>query len=118
MSKNWIKGVRNRFDPKDGEGYADGSKYFNPHDDLDGDSSRQRLRASFLESADKQIKDYAPSKAAYERLRSQGISEFDCRMFFANLISRMTYHVLKTKKPFDEELFATWLDRLPELPED
>ncbi len=110
MSANWKKRVENRVTRPQPGGY------FDPNPDLGGDEGRESLRAAMLEGADNQIRDYAPATAAYERLIGEGISEFDARMFIANLVSQQICVCAKSQKPFDAEIYDGWLARLPELP--
>lgn len=93
------------------------AEYFDPNPDLGGDRQRQALHDAVLEIADTQIREYPPATIAYERLISEGISDFDARRFIANLVARQIWLINKNQQPLDEGLYAEWLDNLPELPD-
>ena len=118
MVGKWLRKVQRSFDPTLSQNPPEEIGYFDPNPDLGGDESRMRLHEAFKEVAANQIRDYPEAMAAYERLMADGISDFDARMFLANLASRATAHVFRTKEPMDPELYARWLSRLPALPDD
>ena len=69
-------------------------------------------------SADAQIRDFAPAREAYKRLIDDGISESDARVFIANLVTKLLWVTQKSERPYDPEMHAEWLRRLPDLPDD
>jgi hypothetical protein len=113
MGKKWVRDAQRAFENKTAH-----PQYFDPAPDLGGDEGRESFRAAIFQAADDQIRDYPPVTAAYDRMISDGISEFDAKSFIANLVARQLQLVLKDQKPFDEVVYQNWLDRLPELPPD
>lgn len=93
-------------------------QYFDRDPDLGGDLNRIRTREAILETADNQIREFEPAREAYERMIAEGISDFDARMFIANLVGKQIWIVFKSKQPCDQEAYRRWLSRLPELPDE
>lgn len=77
-----------------------------------------RARAAFIEVAENRIRNDPDTKATVDRLIGEGISEFDAKMFIANLVSREVFTMLKYKESLDREVYLKWLKDLPELPSD
>ncbi len=77
-----------------------------------------RLKATFLEIVDNQLRDYDPpeTRHTFERLIAQGISEEDAKIYIAQAVSMEVYHTLKYKKPFNRERYLKNLGRLPKEP--
>ena len=74
---------------------------------------------AILEAVNTQISTNNPpeTKQTYERLLSEGFTEKKAKDLIGVVVSYEIYHCLKSKKPFNNDRFAAWLNKLPELPE-
>ena len=77
-----------------------------------------RLKATFLEIVDNQLRDYSPPEArhTFERLIAQGISEEDAKIYIAQAVCVEVYDAMKNEKPYNRERYIKNLKRLPEEP--
>ena len=65
-----------------------------------------------------QIKKNDPPETlkAFNRLKSQGYSEFEAKQLIGQCVAVQIYNILKYKKPFDQERYIKNLNNLPEEP--
>ena len=104
--KNLKDRSRVRGRPQGSVARDEGAGYFEIDPDLGGDEEQKRLRAVLIGVADNRIRNDPITKAACERLVSEGISEYDARMFIANLVSRDTWRVSHGQPPMDESEYV------------
>lgn len=77
------------------------------------------LKAAFLEVVENQLADNDPpeTRETLDRLRAQGISEEDARIYIAHAISVELYDILKHQNEFNLDRYRRNLKRLPEEPD-
>lgn len=82
------------------------------------EESNPRLRASFLEVVDNQLKANDPpeTRQTLDRLIAQGISREDAKIYIAQAVCLEVFNVLKHNKPSDQTRYTRNLQRLPEEP--
>jgi len=73
-----------------------------------------------MEVVENQIRDGDPpeTKEALERLKSQGISEDDARIYIGQAVCVEVWDILKNKKEFNMERFLRNLKNLPDEPQE
>jgi hypothetical protein len=78
------------------------------------------LKAAFMEVVDNQIRDNNPpeTRETLNRLKSQGISEEDSRLYIGQAVCVEVWDILKNKKEFNRERFVRNLKNLPEEPKE
>jgi hypothetical protein len=79
-----------------------------------------RLRASFLQIVDNQLRANDPpeTRETFNRLVAQGISEEDAKAYIAQAVCVETYDILKHKRPFNLQRYVKNLQLLPKQPHD
>jgi predicted nucleic-acid-binding protein len=79
-----------------------------------------RLKASFLEVVDNQLKANDPpeTKQTLDRLIAQGISGEDAKIYIAQAVCIEVFNVLKHKKPLDQARYLRNLEHLPKEPKE
>jgi len=79
-----------------------------------------RLRASFLEVVDNQLKANDPPETRHtlDRLIAQGISREDARNYIAQAVCIEVFNVLKHNETFDQTRYVRNLLRLPKEPKE
>ena len=79
-----------------------------------------RLRATFIEIVDNQIAANDPPEArqTLERLKAQGISTLDAKLYIAQAIAIEIFDMVKEKQDYSSERYIANLLRLPEPPWD
>ena len=79
-----------------------------------------RLRASFLQIVDNQLRANDPpeTRETFDRLVAQGISEEDAKAYIAQAVCVETYDILKHKRPFNLQRYVKNLQLLPKQPHD
>jgi len=82
--------------------------------------SNPRLKASFLEIVENQLKANDPpeTKQTLDRLIAQGISREDAKIYIAQAVCVEVFNVLKHNKPFDQARYLRNLQRLPKEPQE
>jgi len=78
------------------------------------------LKAAFLEVVDNQIADNDPpeTRETLSRLKTQGVSEEDAKIYIGQAVCVEVWATLKNKKPFDLERYLRNLQNLPEEPKE
>jgi predicted nucleic-acid-binding protein len=78
------------------------------------------LRAAFLEIVDNQLRANDPpeTRATFDRLVAQGISEKDAKLYIAQAVCVEVYTILKHREPFNQQRYVENLQRLPQPPEE
>jgi len=76
------------------------------------------LKSAFMQIVENQIRDDDPpeSRETLERLKSDGISEEDARIYIAQAVSVEVFDVMKNKKEFNRTRFIRNLKSLPAEP--
>ena len=82
------------------------------------EDSNPRLRASFLEVVDNQLKANDPpeTRQTLDRLIAQGISKEDAKICIAQAVCFEVFNVLKHNKPSDQKRYIRNLQQLPKEP--
>lgn len=80
---------------------------------------RDRVRKSFLEIVDNQLRANDPpqTKQTLDRLIREGYSENEARRLISCVVAVELSDMLRTEQPFDEARFVLGLSNLPNLPE-
>ena len=80
--------------------------------------SNPRLKSTFLEIVDNQLKANDPpeTKQTLDRLIAQGISREDAKIYIAQAVCVEVFCVLKYNKPSDQARYLRNLQRLPKEP--
>lgn len=78
------------------------------------------LKAAFMEVVENQIRDGDPpeTRETLERLKSQGISDDDARIYIGQAVCIEVWNILKNKKEFNMERFLRNLKNLPNEPQE
>ena len=77
-----------------------------------------RLKATFLEVVENQIRDNDPpeTRATLARLKSQGISEEDAKLYNGQAVCVEVWDIMKNKTEFNIQRFVRNLKDLPSEP--
>ena len=77
-----------------------------------------RLKATFLEVVENQIRDNDPpeTRATLARLKSQGISEEDAKLYIGQAVCVEVWDIMKNKTEFNIQRFVRNLNNLPSEP--
>ena len=80
--------------------------------------SNPRLKATFLEVVENQIRDNDPpeTRATLARLISQGISEEDAKLYIGQAVCIEVWDIMKNKTGFNIQRFVRNLENLPREP--
>jgi hypothetical protein len=83
------------------------------------EKSNPRLKAAFLEVVDNQIKDNDPpeTRETLDRLKAQGISEQDARLYIGQVVCVEVWDIMKNKTVFNLQRFLRNLKNLPDEPQ-
>lgn len=84
------------------------------------EETNPRLKAVFMEIVENQIRDGDPpeTRQTMERLKSQGISDADARIYIGQAICLELWDTMRNKKEFNMERFVRNLKALPAEPEE
>ena len=76
------------------------------------------LKAAFMEVVDNQIRDGDPpeTRETLERLKAEGISEEDARIYIGQAICIEVWDIMRNKKEFNMTRFVRNLKALPAEP--
>ena len=76
------------------------------------------LKREILEVVNNQLERLDPpeTKATYDRLIADGISDQEARRLIGCVVSSEIFDVLKLQQPFDHARFVKALNKLPKLP--
>jgi len=82
------------------------------------EESNPRLKASFLEVVDNQLKANDPqeTRQTLDRLIAQGISQDDAKIYIAQAVCVEVFNILKHNQPSDQARYLRNLQRLPKEP--
>ena len=82
------------------------------------EKSNPRLKATFLEVVENQIRDNDPpeTRATLVRLKSQGISEEDAKLYIGQAVCVEVWDIMKNKTGFNIQRFIRNLKNLPSEP--
>jgi len=82
------------------------------------EESNPRLKASFLEVVDNQLKANDPqeTRQTLDRLIAQGISQEDAKIYIAQAVCVEVFNILKHNQPSDQARYLRNLQRLPKEP--
>ncbi len=78
------------------------------------------LKSAFMEVVENQIRDGDPpeTRETLERLKSDGISEEDARIYIGQAVCVEVWDIMKNKKEFDKTRFIRNLKSLPAEPKE
>ena len=78
------------------------------------------LKAAFMEVVENQIRDGDPpeTRETLERLKSEGVSDDDARIYIGQAVCIEVWDILKNKKEFNMERFLHNLKNLPDEPKE
>jgi len=84
------------------------------------DKSNPRLKESFLEVVENQIRDNDPpeTRATLKRLISKGISEDNAKMYIAQAVCVEVWDTLANQRTFNQDRYLRNLKNLPEEPQE
>ncbi len=82
------------------------------------DETNPKLKESFIEVVENQIRDNDPpeAKETFERLISDGVSEDDAKIYIGQAICVEIWDTMKNKKEFNSQRYVRNLKRLPAEP--
>jgi hypothetical protein len=82
------------------------------------DASNPRLRQAILEVVDNQLRDGTPpeTRATLDRLLAEGHARPAAIDLIAGVVATEIFHVMKSRRPFDEARFVAALRALPKPP--
>lgn len=82
------------------------------------EENNPRLKASFLEVVDNQLKANDPpeTRQTLDRLIAQGISQEDAKNYIAQAVCIEVFNILKHNTVFDQTRYIRNLQRLPKEP--
>ena len=82
------------------------------------EKSNPRLKAMFLEVVENQIRDNDPpeTRATLARLKSQGISEEDAKLYIGQAVCVEVWDIMKNKTGFNIQRYIRNLKNLPSEP--
>ena len=82
------------------------------------EKSNPRLKATFLEVVENQMRDNDPpeTRATLARLKSQGISEEDAMLYIGQAVCVEVWDIMKNKTGFNMQRFVRNLNNLPSEP--
>ena len=82
------------------------------------DESHERLRKTYFEVIDNQIKlnDPPEVKQTFDRLLKLGYNKFETKSFIADCLQIELFEVIKNDKKFDEKRYVRNLKNLPQEP--
>jgi hypothetical protein len=82
------------------------------------DETNPKLKGSFIEVVENQIRDNDPpeAKETFERLISDGVSEEDAKIYIGQAICVEIWDTMKNKKEFNSQRYVRNLKRLPAEP--
>ena len=77
-----------------------------------------KARKIIFTAIENQIKNNNPpeTKKAFNKLKSQGYTEFEAKQLIGQCVAVEIYNMLKYKKPYDNERYIRNLNNLPEEP--
>ena len=80
--------------------------------------TNEKSKMIILQTVDNQINSNDPPEVAlnYERLKSEGFSEEEAKLYIAQALAVEIYYILKDKKPHNEERYRRNLNNLPNEP--
>lgn len=84
------------------------------------EESNPRLKATFLQVVDNQLKANNPpeTRQTLDRLIAQGISREDAKIYIAKAVCVEVFNIMKHNKPCDQARYVRNLQRLPEEPQE
>ena len=84
------------------------------------ENTNPRLKAAFMEVVENQIRDGDPpeTRQTLERLKSQGISDADARIYIGQAVCVEVWDIMRNKKEFNTERFVNNLKALPAEPKE
>ena len=76
------------------------------------------LRKEIFKIIENQIKNNDPPETltTFNRLKDQGINDFEVKQLIGQCVAVEIYNVMKFKKPFDKERYIKNLNNLPKEP--
>jgi hypothetical protein len=80
----------------------------------------EELREQIFGIIENQIRDNDPpeTKATFDRLRKQGLDDFQIRQLIGQCVLLEIYDVLKSRKPFNQDRYVENLNKLPIEPKE
>jgi hypothetical protein len=80
----------------------------------------EELREQIFGIIENQIRDNDPpeTKATFDRLRKQGLDDFQIRQLIGQCVLLEIYDVLKSRKPFNQDRYVKNLNKLPIEPKE
>ena len=78
------------------------------------------LKMAFMEVVENQIRDNDPpeTRETLERLKSEGISDEDAKLYIGQAVCIEVWNILKNKKEFNRDRFVRNLKNLPKEPKE
>ena len=75
---------------------------------------------AFMEVVENQIRDNDPpeTRETLERLKSEGISDEDAKLYIGQAVCIEVWNILKNKKEFNRDRFVRNLKNLPKEPKE
>jgi hypothetical protein len=80
--------------------------------------TNENAKMIILQTVDNQINSNDPPEVAlnFERLKNEGFSEEDAKLYIAQALAVEIYYILKDKKPHNVERYRRNLNNLPNEP--
>jgi predicted nucleic-acid-binding protein len=84
------------------------------------EEAKRRLKASFLEVVDNQLKSNDPpeTRLTLDRLIAQGFTKEDAKIYISQVVCHEAFLVMKHNKPYDQARYIGNLQRLPKEPQE
>jgi hypothetical protein len=82
--------------------------------------SNEKIREQIFDIIENQLKDNDPpeTKTTYDRLKKEGISDFETRQMIGQCVAVELFGIIKFGKAFDNERYTKNLSKLPQEPFD
>ncbi|HBQ28696.1 hypothetical protein HX99_00560 [Peptococcaceae bacterium SCADC1_2_3] len=79
-----------------------------------------RLKRAFLDIVDKQLEANDPpqTRETFERLKAEGISQSDAKIYIAQAVCLEVWDILRNKREFNVKRYLRNLKNLPQEPEE
>jgi hypothetical protein len=87
---------------------------------FDHEEGNPRLKATFLQIVDNQLKANDPpeTRQTLDRLIAEGISREDAKIYIAQAVCVEVFNIMKHNEPCDQARYVRNLQRLPKEPQE
>ena len=84
------------------------------------EKTNPRLKRAFLDIVDNQLEANDPpqTRETFERLKAEGISQSDAKIYIAQAVCLEVWDILRNKREFNAKRYLRNLKNLPQEPEE